>query len=197
MTVFAGANLFSITGGHILDSLCFLLGEFKALNALVHNALPEVQVMDANGKLSAPVPRNFADSVGIHGVLESGASVSFSLKVTPPSTPDHFIWIISGEKMSLKLEGNSASIQIQPPTLFKHDAPEGGKTSEMYGKQKPATWEEVEVKQSGFFGGTGELYEAFAKGETEVLVDFEGAVVRHKMVEAVFTSGREGRWVSY
>jgi hypothetical protein len=43
-------------------------------------------------------------------------------------------------------------------------------------------------------GGVGELYEAIASGEDgkHCLVDFEGAALRHRMLEACAKSARYG-----
>ena len=70
-------------------------------------------------------------------------------------------------------------------------------TLSLYQPGENAKWEEVEVPKSGHFGGIGEVYAAFAEGRTEALVDFEKAVTRHKMVEAIQRSSESGERVSY
>lgn len=56
-----------------------------------------------------------------------------------------------------------------------------------------AKWDEVKVEPGvGGFGGVGDLYHAYVRGDKEGFVDFEGAVVRHRMVEAIKRSAKNG-----
>lgn len=144
------------------------------------------------------MPRKFADSVAVQGVLESGTTASFAFNITTPGTPDHLTWIIAGEKGSLKMESDGALLQMASTRLLQY-TPDPNKTGNVYadGTESPK-WEEIKLPPpSGYFGGVGELYAAFAEGKTEVLVDFEEAVKRHKMVEAIFRSAEKGTRESY
>ena len=57
-------------------------------------------------------------------------------------------------------------------------------------KSKPQ-WEEIEYEK-GAMGGIGAVYTALAEGSKD-LVDFDVAVERHKIVEAIFRSAESGR----
>ena len=58
-------------------------------------------------------------------------------------------------------------------------------------------WEEVEVERESLEGGgIGEVYAAFA-GRNKDLVDFDVAVKRHKMVQAIFCSAKNGTREKY
>ena len=176
----AGADWTTIPCGHILDPLCYLLGEFKSLNATSAIVHPKVEI---DGKAT---DRATSDSVSVTGILESGATASFSSTVSPPTTPGNMHWIISGEGGALKFAGESSFLAFQPPTLYQTKVMEGG-----------AKWEEVEVPKSKYFGGIAEVYEAFAEGKSEGLVDFEEAVKRHRMIDAIVRSSNSGERVSY
>lgn len=195
----SGANLVTIPTIHALDPLCYLLGEYKFLNATIATTFPEIRFIQADGSRGEPVKSNFADFISIQGVLESGATASFVSSSTTEFTPAHFEWIISGEEGSLKFEGPSQFIAMAPHTLSrfapskqegKGDEDQGG-----YGAKVGGKWEEVEVEK-GPFGGIGEVYAAFAEGNKD-LVDFDEAVKRHKMVEAIFRSAKDGTRESY
>ncbi|KAL9066028.1 MAG: hypothetical protein Q9161_007818 [Pseudevernia consocians] len=188
----SGANIVTIPTIHSLDPLCYLLGEFKSLNATTATTFPEIGFIQADGSKTDPVKSTLADFVSIQGVLESGATVNFVSSSTTEATPAHFEWIISGEEGSLKLEGPGQFIAMAPPTLYQFAPPKQvGKGDE----EKGGKWEEVEVEKGGF-GGIGEVYAAFAEGNQD-LVDFDVAVKRHKMVEAIFRSAKEGTRESY
>lgn len=195
----SGANVVTIPTIHSLDPLCYLLGEFKSLNATTAITFPELRYIQADGSKTEPVKSNLADFVSIQGVLESGATVNFVSSSTTEATPAHFEWIISGEEGSLKFEGPGQFIAMAPPTLYQSAPPkQEGKGEEEKGRvatQEGRKWEEVEVGKGGF-GGIGEVYAAFAEGNKD-LVDFDVAVKRHKMVEAIFRSAKEGTRESY
>ncbi len=57
-------------------------------------------------------------------------------------------------------------------------------------------WEEGKMGSGLGFGSIGEVYQAFAKGGKGV-VDFEEAVVRHKLVEAIQRSMEKGTRENY
>ena len=191
-----GANLVTIATVHALDPLLYLLGEFKSFNATTATVFPELRFLQADGSKGEPVKSQIADFVSISGVLESGAAVSFVLESVTEATPERMEWIISGEKGSLKFENASPFLVMAPPTLYRSTTPKkDGEGKEEEGKAQwdgsgKAQWEEVEYEKGGF-GGIGEVYTALAEGNKDI-VDFEVAVLRHKVVEAIIRSAENG-----
>lgn len=179
-----GANLVSIATGHVLDTLCYLLGEFKHLNATTAITFPDMPLTGIDGKTKT-IQRKFIDSITIQGILENGAIANYAFTTTTEATPPRFEWIIYGEKGSLKFEGSNMFISMFPPTLYQYKPGEGAK------------WEEVGFGSLMAFGGVGEVYAAFAEGKKEGLVDFDEAVKRHRMVEAIYRSAEKGTRESY
>ena len=105
-------------------------------------------------------------------------------------------WLISGENGALKFEGKGTNVQVVPPRLFRYATSDTQGAHDWYQAAKEeGVWEEVQVEERGF-GGVGELYKAVVDGVEEV-VGFEGAVVRHRMVEAVKRSAETGKKESY
>ena len=182
-SVIIGANFITIPTAHALDPLCFLLGEFKSLNATTATTFPTVQFTRSDGTKTEPEKRKFVDSVAVQGVLESGTTVTFSSTTTTDATPGQFEWIIAGEKASLKFEAPVMFIVLYPPALYQYTPGEGAK------------WEELEVVGCGG-GGIGEVYAAYAEGK-EGVVDFEEALKRHRMVAAIEKSAANGTRESY
>ena len=197
LTLRAGASIVSIPLLHTLDPLCYLLGEFTWLSANLGTNIPNVRLTRKDGSKSDPVERKFHDAVSIQGVLESGASASIAYNCTTKATPDRLDWIIAGEKASLKLEGDHATIQMADNKLSIYELPSEPKKDEFYGKKTLSTWEPVEVPTMLGFGGIGEVYQAFAEGNQTPLVDFDEAVKRHHMVDAIFRSAEKGTRESY
>ena len=194
-----GSNIVTIATIHALDPICYLLGEFTSLNATTATAFPEIRFVQADGSKGEPVKSNIADFVSVSGVLESGAAASFVMACTTEATPTRNEWIISGEEGSLKFEAQAPIMNIGPHKLYqctphKQDG-KGGEDEWPYAGRDGVQWEEVEFERGGF-GGIGEVYAAFAEGNQD-LVDFDEAVKRHKMVEAILRSAKNGTRESY
>src|SRR5947208_16538041 len=66
-----GANVLTITGGHAIDALCAVLGEFAEVSARVSTQIPEWRSLEGT-----PVPVDSPDSINVIGRLASGAEVS-------------------------------------------------------------------------------------------------------------------------
>ena len=195
----SGASIVSIATIHALDPLCYLLGEFKSLNGTTATAFPELRFVQTDGSKGEPVKSNIADFVAVSGVLESGVTASFVMTLTTEATPTRNEWIISGEKGALKFESEAPFMAIGPHKLYqsrlhKQDG-KGSEDQSPYAVKDGVRWEEVEFEQ-GAFGGIGEVYAAFADGNKD-LVDFDEAVKRHKMVEAILRSAKNGTRESY
>ena len=191
--------MISIPVAHTLDALLFTLGsEFANLSATLAINFPELLFLNEDGKTIRSVPRKFADSAAVTGVLKSGPAVSMTWNLTTPATPDHLTWIIAGEKASLRIESDNAQIQMAPDMkLSMFTAPgEDGRES-IYEDPGTPAWAPIEVPRAKFFGGVAEVYEAFAEGRMGALVDFEEATKRHRMVEAIHRSAEKGTRESY
>ena len=192
--------MISIATAHLLDPLCFLLGEFRSLNATTVITYPTIQFTKDDGTKMAPEPRQLADSIAIQGVLESGITVSFTNVYTTEATPDNLEWIIAGEEGSLKFTGASSFLAFSPAKLYlyKPIQQDESKMKNVYKPNEGVSWEEVDVgTPTPAFGGIGLVYEAFASGKEGTYVDFDGAVKRHKMLEAIYRSAETGTRETY
>lgn len=176
-----GVNILTVSGGHNLDSLTYVLGEFKSLSATTHQ-LYTLKLVNAAGEGRA-VESTSPDSFSISGTLESGAAVSVSLTSVAggKTNPESATWIIHGEKGALKLEAPNLMLAFPPQKLSLY---------------KDGAWEEIETEA---INAVGSIYETFANAGPggEGLVSFEQAVVRHRLVEAIIKSARDGTRESY
>jgi predicted dehydrogenase len=176
--------------------MCFLLGEFAFLNGNTKLNFP----IGTSPFHTSPVSQTSFDSLSVLGELDSGTMATFHIFSTT-SGVDSFTWIITGEKGSLKFEGNAVNIQMDPPKLFKNSA--GFKpNANIYTERDEGAhgmWEPVEVAEPMAFGQVGELYDAIANGEKAkgCLVDFEGGALRHRMLDACFRSACNGTRETY
>src|SRR5258705_4369321 len=69
-----GANVLTITGGHAIDALCAVLGEFAELSARVSTRIPEWRTLEGKA-----VPVESPDSTTVLGPTGSGRAASTNL----------------------------------------------------------------------------------------------------------------------
>ncbi|KAL5366105.1 hypothetical protein BJX96DRAFT_180429 [Aspergillus floccosus] len=181
------ADISTITSGHVLDAMCFLLGEFESLSSTINCFFTSVRTPYHDG----PVKRDAPDSIILHGKLKSGAVASFTMVLTPPGLPSSFTWTIVGEKGALKFESSNINIQIFPPKLYMHKSTGGS--------DRASEWKEVLVPEPLHFGQVGELYQAFVEGEKVpgTLTNLDRAALRHRMLEACLKSSETGKRQRY
>jgi len=158
------------------------------LEATTSIRFPTINFLGVDGRTVRTDERRTADSLIVQGILEGGASASVhiydSTEASMPPMP--LIWTITGTKGCLKLESKNGMLQLGPPKLYQCFVAKG---------DIERGWEEVELPAQMAVGGVGEAYLAHAKGER--LPDFGDALLRHRMLEAVFRSAKQGTRESY
>jgi len=111
----SGAHFLSIPGGHSIDALTWILGEFKSLTSIVHTTRPELKAFGTG----APVARTSADEIVVAGVLDSGAVGS--VRLTGASSPGIGVRLeIHGDAGDLVVTGGAGGRGIQMSDLTLH-----------------------------------------------------------------------------
>jgi predicted dehydrogenase len=182
-----GANVLTITGGHAIDALCAVLGEFVEVSARVSTRIPEWRTPE--GK---PVPVDSPDSINIIGRMESGAEVSVNVAAVPSNPGGNRIEIYGREgAMVLRADGsfNTGASQIH-----------AGKGRESLAAMPvPSKYKFVPEGTPG--GQPYNVAQAYARaadalrGRGSFDVDFNLAVQRHKLIDAIERSSATGRSV--
>ncbi len=182
-----GANTLTIAGGHAIDGLCYVLGEFDALAARLATRIKAWKSTETG----QDVPVDSPDTISVAGVLQSGAEVSVHVAAMP-FHPSGTRLEIYGRDGTMVI--SSGSFNIGPNVLYaaKGNAP----LAEM---SIPAQYTLVpEGTPSGPPRNVAQAYRraahAFATG-TGFEVDFDLAVTRHKLIDAIERSAAEGRVV--
>jgi predicted dehydrogenase len=182
-----GANVLTITGGHAIDALCAVLGEFSELSARVSTQIPEWRTPD--GK---PVPVDSPDSINVVGRIVSGAEVSVNVAAVPSNPGGNRIEIYGREgALVLRAEGsfNTGSSEVY-----------AGKGKEaMVATLVPAKYKFAPEGTPG--GQPYNVAQAYARAADALRgggpfdVDFDLAVQRHKLIDAIERSSATGRSV--
>lgn len=182
-----GANPLTISGGHAIDALCFILGEFAEVTARVATKITEWHNTDTGETMKVDAP----DWVSMAGRLQSGAEVAFQV-ATVPFNPSGNRFEIYGREGTLTISAGSSNIgpnrlygsrgkeplaEIETPERFTI-VPEGTPAGQ------PRNVAQAYVR----LADATETDEPFEPG-------FDLAVKRHKLIEAIERSSAEGRSV--
>jgi len=183
-----GANPMTIPGGHSIDALCYILGEFAEVSARVTTRI----TMWKHAVTGADFPVDAPDTVTAAGMLKNGAEVSYQLASVPYNASGTRLEIY-GRKGTLVLTSNSVNIgpsrlhlgigaakmaEITPPdsyTLIPADMAAGPRRN--VGQAYARFANAMKSGQSGTVGGP----------------DFNDAIVRHALIDAMERSHRDGK----
>lgn len=181
-----GANTLTIAGGHALDGLCYVLGEFEALAARVTTRIKTWKSTETG----QDVPVDAPDSISVAGALQSGAEVSVHIAAIP--------FHPSGTR--LEIYGRAGTIVISAPRAFNigpnvlYAAKGNAPLAEM-----PAP-DHYTLVPAGVPPGppynVAQAYTRAAKAFSAGMgfeVDFDLAVTRHKLIDAIERSSRGER----
>lgn len=111
----SGAHFLSIPGGHSIDALCWMLGDFKDPRAVIRTTVRELPLVGGG-----TVERSSADQILVAGELDSGAVAS--VRLSGASSPGTGVRMeISGDRGDLVIQATPGDrgIQMANLTLFK------------------------------------------------------------------------------
>ena len=182
-----GANTLTIAGGHAIDALCAVLGEFAELSARVSTRIPEWRTLEGT-----PVPVDAPDSITVVGRLVGGAEVSVNVAAVP-SNPSGNRLEIYGREGALVIRANGA-LSRGPNQMHAGQGKEPLVTMPV-----PAKYRLAPERTPG--GAPYNVAQAYARaadalrGGRSFDVDFNLAVRRHKLIDAIERSSATGRSV--
>ena len=180
-----GANPMTIPGGHAIDALCYILGEFAEVSARVTTRID----MWKHAVTGADFPVDAPDTVTAAGLLKSGAEVSYQVASVPYNASGTRMEIY-GRKGTLVL--TSKSMNIGPSQLQMAIGKEA-----MAEITPPDSYRLIPQDMADGPGrNVGQAYARFAsalKSGTAETPDFNAAVARHALIDAMERSHSEGK----
>ncbi len=180
-----GANPMTIPGGHSIDALCYLLGEFSEVTARVTTRITNWKHAVTGEDFAVDAP----DTVSAAGLLKSGAEVAYQLASVPHS-PSGTRMEIYGRNGTLVL--TSTSVNVGASQL--HLAKGSGKLAAI---EPPQSYTLIPKDMAAGPGrNVAQAYARLSKamhGDGAGPPDFDHAVVRHRLIEAMERSSSEGK----
>lgn len=180
-----GANPMTIPGGHSIDALCYILGEFAQVSARVTTRID----MWKHAVTGEDFPVDAPDTVSAAGLLRSGAEVSYQVASVPYNASGTRMEIY-GRKGTLVL--TSKSVNIGPSQLHL-----GIGDGQMAPITPPDSYRLIPADMAAGPGrNVGQAYARFAaalQSGSAGSPDFAHAVTRHALIDAMERSHSEGR----
>lgn len=182
-----GANPMTIPGGHSIDALCYILGEFQEVSARVTTRI----TMWKHAVTGADFPVDAPDTVSASGVLTNGAEVSYQVASVPHNASGTRLEVY-GRKGTLVLTSNS--FNIGPSKVYL-----GVGNAALEEVTPPANYTLIPADMAAGPGrNVAQAYARFAQalaaGEAPA-PNFDDAVRRHALIDAMERSHVEGRVV--
>ncbi len=182
-----GANPMTIPGGHSIDALCYIVGEFAEIGARVTTRID----MWKHAVTGEDYPVDAPDTVTAAGVLKSGAEVAYQVASVPYNASGTRMEIY-GRKGTLVL--TSKSVNIGPSQL--HMALGNESMAEI---TPPDSYRLIPADMAAGPGrNVGQAYARFTSalqsGASDA-PDFNHAIVRHALIDAMERSHRDGKVV--
>jgi len=178
----------TIPGGHSIDALCYILGEFAEISARVTTRID----MWKHAVTGADFPVDAPDTVTAAGLLKDGAEVSYQVASVPYNASGTRLEIY-GRKGTLVLTSNS--VNIGPSQLHL-----GIGNEAMAEITPPDSYQLIPADMAAGPGrNVAQAYARFAdavqagKSGTADAPDFDAAVVRHALIDAMERSHVEGK----
>lgn len=183
-----GANLMTIAGGHNMDALCFVLGEFRELSAFAVSQRDHIP-LEATGEM---IPKDVPDQLVVSGIVGDGAVVS--VQVRGGMTRGHeFLCEIHGSEGDLTLEATErASTQRQELTV-RSARGKGTPLAEMIVPDQ-YRWVPAGVPKGSPYN-VAQLYARLGeciRSGTPMHPSFDDAIMRHRMLDKVAAASRTG-----
>jgi predicted dehydrogenase len=179
----------TITGGHQIDALCYCLGEFRELAAFVVNQRDRIFAED----VGALVAKTSPDQLVVNGIIGDGAAISFQIR-GGMSRGTEFLFEIHGETGDLVLAATSrASMQRQELSLQGAQG-KGTALADMPIPDK-YRWVPAAVPKGSPYN-VAQLYARLAdsiRNGTQASPDFNAAVTRHRLIDAIVRASDTGQ----
>ena len=184
-----GVSALTVRGIHSLDALQLCVGEIADVSARLTTQVRQWRVTDTGAMANVEVP----DNVVVAGALTSGATLSAHIATLPCATPG----------FRMEIHGRDGALHVSTPGAVQRDANalRGSQgRSPVAPMEVPAQYNEVPADvPAGPPHNVAHLYRRLVRGivdGTPVDPDFDHAVRRHRLMDAIRKSSADGRTVS-
>ena len=183
-----GANVLTVSFGHSLDTLNYVLGEFAELSAVSDLRRPMITIEGTGQQIVKTAP----DQIAVIGTLKSGATASVHIREAVAGGTG-FLWEINGTDGTLRITADAALPEIFPLTVVGAHG-----RSELAELAIPTAltrkWPTLTSLEGTPAFNVARAYAAFAAdidNGTHTVPDFADAVRRHEVIAAIERSAAD------
>ncbi|HEX8012289.1 MAG TPA: Gfo/Idh/MocA family oxidoreductase [Casimicrobiaceae bacterium] len=181
-----GVSALTIRAMHSLEALCLCVGELAEVSGRLATQVKQWRVIETRELVDVEVP----DNVSVAGTLHNGAVISAHI-ATVPSAASGFRMEVFGREGTLTVSTSGAPQRDANKIMGAR----GGAT--LAPMETPAQYVEVPADTpSGPPSNVAHLYRRFGNAiQTNAIVepDFEHALKRHRLIDAIIKSSHERR----
>ena len=180
-----GANTLTISAGHNIDALRYVLGEFAELSAVVSTQFPEATITETGAKLAQSSP----DNVLIDGRLASGTVVSIHIESVPVH-PTGLLFQVHGTEGAMVIRADAGA---NTGDLVLRGARRADKALEEIALTEP--YRLSPGTPPGAHVNVGQMYGRLAeamRGHASVDASFDTAVDLHRLLDAIERASATG-----
>ncbi len=184
-----GANTLTITFGHAIDALCMVVGELTEVSAVISTQVPQWFETDTKKYVDVTAP----DNIMIQGRLESGAVVNANVGVHPYHASGYRLEIYGKDGTLAMIGGGEAGEEARRKIMGGH---KDDKTLQELPVPERLKWVPEEVRNAGAGYDVGQMWVKFTEAirtGTRIEPDFDSAVRRHKMLDAIVRASATGQ----
>ncbi|KAF2760129.1 NAD(P)-binding protein [Pseudovirgaria hyperparasitica] len=182
-----GGNVLTIHFMHSIEGVFQVLGDLATYSSIIDTKRPKVDLTDKvltdpSRKVVETVTRTSPDQFLVQGHFKSGALFSYHLRggKSLPGEGQGLDWRIYGETGEIKLTAGGAMMNVGHPDTKIQLYQDGGELVEVQADKDE--WSELPQPAQNI----ARIYEAFADGRTDNYLDWETAVVRHKLIDELY-----------
>ena len=183
-----GANPLTIPGGHSMDTVRFILGEFAEVSARIATRITQWKSAESGEMMTVDAP----DVVNVAGRLNSDAEVNILIATAPSNAPGYRLEIY-GRKGTLAV--SSSSVNIGPNKIFGAQGKD--KLAEL---PVPEAFKAAPASTpAGPPQNVANAYARFAKTfrtKEGIDPDFATAVGMHRLIDAIERSAAEKKSIT-
>lgn len=187
----SGAHMLSIPGGHSVDAVRWLLGDFRELSAFVSTQIPAISVVDTGDTF----PRTSPDQVLLSGIVGDGVVTSVRIQGGSPQGTGITLEI-NGDRGDLLIRAETGGRGIQMTDLSVHKTTGSGQLA-------PLAIPDVYFNVPASIGANPPLnlaksYQALAGAirHGDRVPDFHDALALHQLLDELMLSSRERRVIA-
>ena len=182
-----GATSMTIGFGHVIDALCMVFGEFSEVASVVRTQVPQWQETDTGRTVDVTSP----DNILVSGTLTGGAVVSAHFGTIPWHASPYRLQAY-GREGTLAVDADVTS--VQPKMRIRRGKADESGLTELTVPER-LTWVPESVPQGPPFN-VAQMWrrfgEAIRSGE-RAEPDFDTAVTRHRLLDAIHHASDTGR----